>query len=221
MAKNHTNESSNLENLVVHANVSKWEVEHENILSRIADGALCYEWLARKSEEVYHLYSSYFSIPIICISTITGIMTFAQSQIPTKYQSSILMVTGSFNIAAGVLHTLQQSSKVVQTAEKFKLAVQHWQKLHSIIRFELQRRREERTKPGVFLDMCEKEYQKLVSMTPTIPTTIINSFNSVFQDKRLQKPEICIESIVPSRNLIFPHELSKGVEAINIMHDMV
>ena len=50
----------------------KWTAEHERILVDWADKALCYRWLHGKAHERYSKLNTWFTIPVIIMSTLTG-----------------------------------------------------------------------------------------------------------------------------------------------------
>ena len=172
-----------------------WQREHEHILSRISDQALCYHWLTNKSMKVYKFYDMLFTIPVILISTISGTANFAQMQISEEYRNSALMITGAFNIFGGVLHTLHQYVKISEKVEKFRHNSEEWLKLHHFLKFELSRRPTERISPGKLLREASTNFEKFVSRCPEIPDRIIEEFKDTYQGcstfNIITKPEIC------------------------------
>ena len=47
-----------------------WTSDHENILVDWADKAMCYKWLHSKSNIKYSRLNSWFTIPVIIMSTL-------------------------------------------------------------------------------------------------------------------------------------------------------
>ena len=172
-----------------------WKKEHEVILSRIADQSLCYYWLTNKSMKTYSFYNMLFTLPVILISTMSGTANFAQMQLNEEYRNTALMVTGAFTILGGVLHTVQQYSKISEKVEKFRHVTKEWLKLHHFLKFELSRRPAERISPGKLLREVLINFEKIVSQCPEIPEKIIKEFKESHEKNSgfslISKPEIC------------------------------
>jgi hypothetical protein len=172
-----------------------WRKEHESILVRISDQALCYYFLTKQCLKTYAFYDVLFTLPVILISTISGTANFAQMQISQEYRNSALMVTGAFSLLGGVLHTFQQYTKISEKVEKFRHISHEWLKLHHFLKFELSRRPNERVPPGKLLKEAIKNFEKFISQSPEIPEAIIKEFiESHVQHSdftMISKPEIC------------------------------
>jgi len=50
----------------------EWTQEHEEILIEWADKAMCYRWLHAKSNALYSNLNTWYTIPVIVLSTLTG-----------------------------------------------------------------------------------------------------------------------------------------------------
>ena len=88
--------------------VVQWTAEHEKILIEWADKALCYKWLHEKSHMVYSHKNTWFTIPVIIMSKLTGTANFAQNRVPADYVNAFTIGVGAVNILAGILTTIQQ-----------------------------------------------------------------------------------------------------------------
>ena len=89
-----------------------WSKDHENILIDWADKAMCYKWLHSKSNAKYSNLNSWFTIPVIIMSTLTGTANFAQERLPENYQHYAPVAIGAVNILAGIITTIQQFFKI-------------------------------------------------------------------------------------------------------------
>lgn len=172
-----------------------WKKEHEFILSRVSDHALCYYWLTKKCMKTYAFYDMLFTLPVILISTMSGTANFAQMQVTEEYRNSALMLTGAFSILGGVLHTIQQYSKISEKVEKFRHISKEWLKLHHFLKFELSRRPSERISPGKLLREVLINFEKFLAQCPDIPDGIIKEFKESHEKNSnftlISKPEIC------------------------------
>ena len=83
-------------------NRNYWKKEEEIIIKKWADKAQCYQWMHGKCRDIYKTKNSYYSIPVIIISTVTGTANFAQERIPEDYVSMYVMIIGSLNNLAGI-----------------------------------------------------------------------------------------------------------------------
>ena len=68
-----------------------------------ADKAMCYRWLHAKSNYKLSKINTYFTIPVIIMSTITGTANFAQQNIPERYRSEAIMIIGGLNLLSGLI----------------------------------------------------------------------------------------------------------------------
>lgn len=179
----------------------KWSPENEKIMVEWCDIAQCYKWLNSRAHLKYSYMHAWFTIPAIVLSTISGTASFAQSNLPTNFQSYSPMVIGALNIFIGILTTLQQYLKISELNEAHRVAAISWDKFARNIRIELSKEPMERTDAGQFIKFCRQEFDRLMETSPMISNKIVNEFNRSLKgdkgsDKRiyfeeLKKPDIC------------------------------
>ncbi len=68
--------------MIKKSQIKKWTKEHEKLFVEWADKALCYKWLHSKCNIKYNTYNTWFTIPVIIMSTLTGTANFAQEKFP-------------------------------------------------------------------------------------------------------------------------------------------
>ena len=161
-----------------------WSVDHENILVEWADKAMCYRWLHGKANSSYSKKNTWYTIPVIVISTLTGTANFAQDRVPAEYQGFFVMTVGAFNILAGIITTIQQFLKITQLNEAHRVSSIAWDKFYRNIKTELAKHPNERLPVIQFLKMCKEEFDRLMETSPVIPEEIIGLFNVHFGDKK-------------------------------------
>jgi hypothetical protein len=194
-----------------------WTVDNEYILVEWADKAMCYRWLHSKSHEMYNKLNTWYTIPVIIISTLTGTANFAQERVPFQYQPYFAMIVGGFNILAGIITTIQQFLKITQLNEAHRVASIAWDKFYRNIKIELAKQPEERINMNQMIKMSKEEFDRLMETSPAIPSAIVLEFNQLFnntnndEEKRIPpiiKPEICdvLVSTEVSRNQWFSEE---------------
>jgi len=204
--------------------VVEWTPEHEEILIEWADKAMCYRWLHSKSHALYSYLNTWYTIPVIILSTLTGTANFAQDRVPMLYQSYFVMMVGSLNILAGIITTIQQFLKITQLNEAHRVSSISWDKFYRNIKIELAKHPSERINVNHMIKMSKEEYDRLMETSPSIPENIILDFKTKFNKTetflRIVKPEIC-DILVPTneyRNPWFNEEnrMKDHNESINL-----
>ena len=200
--KNLTNELSSTE--MIHI---EWTQEHESILIEWADKASCYRWLHSKSHLSYNRANTWFTIPVIVMSTLTGTANFAQERFPENIKDFASMGIGAVNIIAGILTTIQQFLKIGELNEAHRIASISWGKFYRNIKVELSKKPSERIPVLQILKTSKEEFDRLMETSPAISDKTIKLFNKTFSGgdikpgieltekqkafKTLKKPEVC------------------------------
>jgi len=178
-----------------------WTPQHEEILIEWADKAMCYRWLHSKAHAMFASLNTWYTIPVIVISTLTGTANFAQERVPIQYQSLFVMIVGGFNILAGIITTIQQFLKITQLNEAHRVSSIAWDKFYRNIKIELAKHPEERIDVRQMIKMSKEEFDRLMETSPTIPEKIVGQFKSNFNSQmsfgKIVKPEIC-DILIPT-----------------------
>jgi hypothetical protein len=173
----------------------EWTQEHEKILIEWADKAMCYRWLHSRANSLYSSLNTWYTIPVIIISTLTGTANFAQTRVPLEYQNYFAMGVGAFNILGGIITTIQQFLKITQLNESHRVSGIAWDKFYRNVKIELAKHPHERMHVIHMLKMCKEEFDRLMETSPVIPDKIIAAFKSSFKNshafEKIIKPEIC------------------------------
>lgn len=181
-----------------------WTTEHEDILIEWADKAMCYRWLHSNANALYGAKNTWYTIPVIVISTVTGTANFAQERVPLEYQTYFVMMIGAFNILAGIITTIQQFLKITQLNEAHRVATIAWDKFYRNIKIQLAKHPDERIEVSQMLKMAKEEFDRLIETSPNIPENVVSKFKLQFQNspnfKDIKKPEICDE-LVSTQNM--------------------
>lgn len=174
-------------------NIEYWSEEIEYLLSEWGEVALCYQYLHSFSQRKYKKKYHHFQIPVIVLSTLTGVGNFAvDSYIPKDYQHGFTAVVGGFNIFCGILGTLLAFLKYAELYESHRISALAWSKLSRNIEIELSLKREKRKSCRDFLKVMRAEYDNLMESSPTIDQDVIQVFNKKFEGKydNVRKPII-------------------------------
>jgi len=188
----------------------EWSPENEMIMVEWCDIAQCYKWLNTRAHIKYSRMHAWFTIPAITLSTVSGTASFAQASLPLKYQTFAPMVIGTINILIGILTTIQQYLKISELNESHRVSAISWDKFARNIRIELAKAPAERMDAGHFLKLNRQEFDRLMETSPSIPTKIIDDFNTIFAGKpgseqrkrydELKKPDVCDIIITANEN---------------------
>jgi hypothetical protein len=158
----------------------EWKPDHEFILVDWADKALCYRWLHSKSHNTYSRRNTWFTIPVIIMSTLTGTANFAQDRIPLEYVGIFTAVVGSINLLAGILTTIQQFLKISELNEAHRVSSIAWGKFSRNIKVELAKSPQERTPVIQMLKISKEEFDRLIETSPTLSDKVIQLFIKTF-----------------------------------------
>jgi hypothetical protein len=166
--------------------VVQWTPDHEKILIEWADKALCYKWLHEKSHMVYSHRNTWFTIPVIIMSTLTGTANFAQDRIPAEYVNAYTIGVGAVNILAGILTTIQQFLKISEYNESHRVSSISWGKFYRNIKVELAKSPSERVPALQLLKISKDEYDRLIETSHAIDPKIIKKFKDTFSGGELK-----------------------------------
>ena len=175
-------------------NIEEWSPEIEDLLSEWGEISLCYQYLHNYSQRKYRKKYHHFQIPVIVLSTLTGVGNFAvDSYIPKDYQHGFTAVVGGFNIFCGILGTLLSFLRYSEIYEGHRISALAWSKLGRSIQIELSLHEKKRKPCRDFLKVCRSEYDNLLESSPNIDQDIITMFNKKFDGKydNVSKPIIC------------------------------
>jgi hypothetical protein len=144
---------------------------------------------------MFSTLNTWYTIPVIVISTLTGTANFAQERVPLNFQTYFVMIVGGFNILAGIITTIQQFLKITQLNEAHRVSSIAWDKFYRNIKVEIAKHPQERMEVKQMVKLCKEEFDRLMETCPSIPEKIIQEFKIAFKEsetfKSVVKPEIC------------------------------
>lgn len=193
-----TEDGNNINSNAINA---EWTSYYENIFASWCDCAMCYRYLHSNCNRYYSHLNTLFTIPVIGISTLTGVANFAQDKIPEDFRSYYTIIIGAFNIFAGFISTVAQFLKISELNESHRVSSISWSKLHRNIKIELTKKPTERESVYTYLKKTKEQYDLLIEVSPEIPQKEILKFNKKFKHELFFKPEICGELISVKENM--------------------
>ena len=170
---------------------AEWTNYYEEIFIDWCDKAMSYRYLHTECYRHYYFRHVLFTIPVIFISTLTGVANFAQERIDEENQFYYTMAVGAFNILAGFITTVSQFLKVNELSEGHRISSIAWDKLYRNIKVELAKNPKEREDIILYLKKTKEQYDLLIETSPEIRVDAIKRFNSTFKKSDFLRPEIC------------------------------
>jgi hypothetical protein len=202
-------EDNNLQDMVIETTeivpLAEWTLYYEEIFIDWCDKAMSYRYLHTNSHRHYYWLHVWFTIPVIFISTLTGVANFAQERIPEDYQSIYTICVGVFNIIAGFITTVAQFLKVNELSERHRISSISWDKLHRNIKVELAKNPKERENIALYLKKSKEQYDLLIETSPEIGLKEITKFNKIFKHAKFLRPEIC-DSLISVKESVYKRD---------------
>lgn len=149
----------------------EWDESIESILSELGDEAQINAYLHKKANEYYTKQNIKYQLPIIVLSAISGTGNFISANFPT-YAQVIVLAVGGLSIFTSIISSVAQFLKVSQLSESHRISYLSWEKFHSNIKFQLNKRRNSRENIKDFLNVVVPEYQRLKEISADIPKHI-------------------------------------------------
>jgi hypothetical protein len=148
-----------------------WDDSIENILSELGDESQINAYLHKKAQIFYTQKNIKFQLPIIILSALSGTGNFVSSNFPS-YSQYIILGVGGISIFTSILSSVAQFLQISQLGENHRMSYLSWEKFHSTIKFQLNKRRENRDDIKDFLNIIFPEYQRLKEISADIPKHI-------------------------------------------------
>lgn len=165
-----------------------WDDAIENILSELGDEAQINAYLHKKAQEYFTIKNIKFQLPIIILSALSGTGNFISANFPA-YSEYIILGVGGVSIFTSIISSVAQFLQVSQLSENHRMSYLSWEKFHSTIKFQLNKRRIARDSIKDFVALIIPEYQRLKEISADIPKHILESIkNNKKKLKNMQVP---------------------------------
>ena len=149
-----------------------WDDAIENILSELGDEAQINAYLHKKAQEHFTIKNIKFQLPIIVLSALSGTGNFISANFPA-YSEYIILGVGGVSIFTSIISSVAQFLQVSQLSENHRMSYLSWEKFHSTIKFQLNKRRIARDNIKDFISLIIPEYQRLKEISADIPKHIL------------------------------------------------
>jgi hypothetical protein len=164
-----------------------WDESIEKILSELGDEAQINAFLHKKAQIHYTKKNIQYQLPIIILSAISGTGNFVSSNFP-NYSEYIILGIGGLSIFTSIISSVAQFLQISQLGENHRMSYLSWEKFHSTIKFQLNKRREFRENIKDFLSLIFPEYQRLKEISADIPKHICEMVKN--NNKKLNKMQV-------------------------------
>jgi hypothetical protein len=164
-----------------------WDESLEKIFSELGDEAQINAYLHKKASEYYVIQNIKYQLPIIILSALSGSGNFISANFPA-YSNMLILGIGGVSIFTSIISSVAQFLKVSQLGESHRISYLSWEKFHSTIKFQLNRRKESRDNIRDFLSLVIPEYQRLKEISADIPQHIMENVKR--DKKKLGKMQI-------------------------------
>jgi len=165
----------------------EWDDSIENILSEIGDESQINAYMHKKAQAYYTKQNIKYQLPIIVLSALSGTGNFISANFP-DYSSLIVLVVGGVSIFTSIISSVAQFLKVSQLSESHRMSYLSWEKFHSTIKFQLNKKRINRDNLKDFISLVVPEYQRLKEISADIPKDICEQVKR--NKKNLHKMQI-------------------------------
>ena len=149
----------------------EWDESIENILSEIGDESQINAFMHKKAQSYYTKQNIKYQLPIIILSAVSGTGNFISANFP-NYSSTIILAVGGLSIFTSIISSVAQFLKVSQLSESHRMSYLSWEKFHSTIKFQLNKKRANRDNLKDFISLVVPEYQRLKEISADIPKHI-------------------------------------------------
>ena len=201
----------------------EWDDSIENILSELGDESQINAFMHKKASSYYTTQNIKYQLPIIVLSALSGTGNFISANFP-EYSAIIILAVGGVSIFTSIISSVAQFLKVSQLSESHRMSYLSWEKFHSTIKFQLNKRRSNRENLKDFISLIVPEYQRLKELSSDIPKHICEQVKR--NKKSLNKMQIPymlngFHPVIPYRETI-EEEDNNGlinIEGLNL-HDV-
>jgi hypothetical protein len=168
-----------------------WNDQTEDLLVGWADIAACYKWLHESSFRKLSRKNSWYTIPVIVLSTLTGAANLSLGTfVPADFTNVAQAGIAGVNIVVGILMTLQTKFRYAEDSETHFNVSLGWSKLQRNIAIELSVDRQHRKEADYFIRNCRTDYDRLLEQSPTIPEEVIELFKQEMKKEKEMKSKI-------------------------------
>jgi len=153
--------------------MENWDHSVENILIQLSEEAQALSFFHLLAYRYYCKHASYFHIPIILFTAVTGSANFLSTNFP-KHSEDIVITFGAVSILVSVMSSVAQYYKLNELSEGHRISYLQWEKFFYNLKFELSKKISNRENVSEFYTYVKGEFQRLKEFAPILPKHIID-----------------------------------------------
>ncbi len=170
----------------------EWTRQVASIMAAWADGAKSYRWLHEEAYRRLKRKAKMLNFPIIILQSLAGFASVSmQGYVPEEYMRWAQLGVGVINFLGTTLSTILNWYRFTQRSEAHYQAMVGWSRLGRLISNELSLERRFRKDASEFFKVCKSEYERLMEMSPKVPSTVEEDFDVKFRGKRRAPKKKC------------------------------
>ena len=142
-----------------------WDDSVETLLQKYCDEAQTREALHRSSYYKYKKLTTCFSLPVICLSALSGSFQFLSKGYP-DIEQYIVTGTASISILTSIISAVAAYLKLGESKAGHESAANQWLLFHNEIKHQLGLHRNKRADAIEFVQECKTPYDRLFELSP-------------------------------------------------------
>ena len=149
-----------------------WDNSVESLLQKYCDEAQTREALHRRSFYKYKRLTTCLSLPVICLSALSGSLQFL-SKSYTEIEEYIVTGTASLSILTSIISSVAAYLKLGESSAAHEQAANQWLLFHNEIKHQLGLHRNKRHDAVEFLQTTKTHYDRLFELSPICSADMI------------------------------------------------
>ena len=145
----------------------QWDESVEQLLCRYGDESQVREKLHRSSYYAYKRSATWFQLPMIVFSAVSGTVQLFSKSFP-EHENHIITGTATLSLLTSILGSVFSYLQLAEKKTRHETAEMAWQSLHNTIQHCLALSREKRPCPTEFLKEVQGRYEKLFEVSPIL-----------------------------------------------------
>ena len=167
----------------------QWDSSIEKMLSIMADEAQIKSMLHHNCHLYNRRWSLLIQIPVIMLSSITGGGNFiSTSALLVNFKDQLIFILGTVSLFIAFISAVYKYLGLDIIVEGHRISSLSWNKLFNDIRHQITISPPNRQNASDFMRTIKGDYDRLIEISPMIPTSFITSIKKKIKDAGFEKP---------------------------------
>ena len=164
-----------------------WHESIENLLAEYCDEAQVNETLHRQAFWTNRKTLTWFQLPIIILSTISGSLQFLSKSI-SGYENIIVTCTGSTSLFCAILSSIMSYLSLGERMKSHMEARTAWQNFYIHIKYQLKLAPVLRRPADEFMEEIKRTYERLFEISPVIDRNTVSRLKKKLRNSDMILP---------------------------------